>query len=151
MVGDTNTESCTRPNHNNNNTNTSRARIFFKALVITYTQRERDINTTRALLSFNLGDSLNWGNPKTNAKREFFATLHIRAHLLSLKRAHKRQRVISVLIRNAFIANNEYNNVGRRINSRKAFLQSRGLLSLCWGGRFSPAKRHGTRLRLGEI
>ena len=147
LVGDTNMESCTRPNHHNNNTNTSRARICFKALVIIYTQRERDINTPRAHLSF-LGDSPNWGNPKTNAKGEFFAALHIRAHLLSLKRARKRQRVISVLIRSAFIANNECDNVGRRINSRKAFL----LVScLCVGVRFSPLKQHGTRLRVGEI
>ena len=51
-VGDTNMENCTSPNHHhNNNTNTSRARICFKALVITYTQRERDIDTPRALLS----------------------------------------------------------------------------------------------------
>jgi len=131
-VGDTNMESCTRPNHHHNNTNTSRARICFKALVITYTQRERERHqhSARASFKFILGDSPNWGNPKTYAKREFFAALHIRAHLLSLKRARKRQRVISVLIRNACIASNECDNVGRRINSRKAFLIP-GLLSLC--------------------
>ena len=52
LVGDTNMESCTRPNHHNNNTNTSRARICFKALVITYTQRERERHQHSARASF---------------------------------------------------------------------------------------------------
>ena len=52
LVGDTNMESCTRPNHHHNNTNTSRARICFKALVITYTQRERERHQHSARASF---------------------------------------------------------------------------------------------------
>ena len=97
LVGDTNMENCTRPNHHNNNTNTSRARICFKALVITYTQRERDINTPRALLSNSfLGDSPNLGNPKTNAKREFFrGTPYSRALTLIKTCAQKTESNIS--------------------------------------------------------
>ena len=100
MVGDTKVENCTHHSHhynnnNNNNNNTSRARICFKALVITYTQRERDINTPRALLSF-LGDSPNWGNPKTKRETRIFrGTPYSRALTLIKTCAQKTETNIS--------------------------------------------------------